>query len=169
MAPVRDERRCPASLATLSDIVQFHEPGLDERQVALVVEGDARGDFDLALLQRAVANLLGNASRHALPGTTVRVCIEPTTDRVRLSVVNRGAPISEARLTRLFTRFYRDDPARERADAAHHGLGLAIVAAIARMHGGMPFARSRDGHNAFGIELPTGEHVAGAAAVGTRR
>jgi two-component system, OmpR family, heavy metal sensor histidine kinase CusS len=159
----------PSLAAALSDIVQFHEPGLDERQVALVVEGDARGDFDVALLQRAVANLLGNASRHALPGTTVRVCIEPTTDRVRLSVVNRGAPIDEACLPRLFTRFYRDDPARERADAAHHGLGLAIVAAIARMHGGTAFARSRDGHNAFGIELPTSEHVASAAAVGTRR
>jgi len=159
----------PSLAAALSDVVQFHEPGLDERQVALVVEGDGRGDFDVALLQRAVANLLSNASRHALPGTTVLLCIEPTTDRVRLSVVNRGAPIDEACLPRLFTRFYRDDPARQRADAAHHGLGLAIVAAIARMHGGTPFAMSRDGHNAFGIELPTGEYVAGAAAVGTRR
>jgi len=165
----RARRRLVPNLgAALADIVQFHEPALDERQVEVVVEGDARGAFDLALLQRAVANLLSNALRHALPGTTVRVRIEPLPDRVRLSVVNRGASIDEYLLPRLFDRFYRDDPARELADSNHHGLGLAIVAAIARMHGGRPFASSRHGLNAFGIEVPTGEDVIETVPVGER-
>lgn len=159
-------RRAPVSslAAALAEIVQFHEPALDERQIAVVVEGDASGAFDLSLLRRAVANLLSNASRHALSGTRVRVRIEPLPDRVRLSVLNRGAPIDEHRLPRLFQRFYRDDPARERAGSTHHGLGLAIVAAIARMHGGAPLASSHDGHNAFGIEIPLRDDPIGISA-----
>ena len=38
-------------------------------------------------------------------------------------------------------------------DANHHGLGLAIVAAIARMHGGRPFARSEDGATTIGFTI----------------
>src|SRR3546814_4178788 len=52
-------------------------------------------------------------------------------------------------LGRLFERFYRADPSRGSA-AANHGLGLAIVNAVAQMHGGVVFAESRAGINTFG-------------------
>src|SRR3546814_13225298 len=53
-------------------------------------------------------------------------------------------------LGRLFERFYRADPSRGSA-AANHGLGLAIVNAVAQMHGGVVFAESRAGINTFGF------------------
>ena len=65
----------------------------------------------------------------------------------------KGPEIAPAHLPRLFDRFYRADPARAQADR-NHGLGLAIVAAIARMHGGQPFAESALGRTRIGLLLP---------------
>jgi len=55
-------------------------------------------------------------------------------------------------LPKLFDRFYRSDRARTGADQ-NHGLGLSIVAAIARMHGGRGFARCADGLTSIGISI----------------
>ena len=55
-------------------------------------------------------------------------------------------------MPRWFDRLFRADSARRDADA-HHGLGLAIVAAIARMHGGRPIALSEGGITAIGLTL----------------
>lgn len=59
-----------------------------------------------------------------------------------------------AALTRpaLPRRFYRSDPSRSDADR-NHGLGLSIVAAVARMHGGEPLAESSAGVTAIGPTL----------------
>ena len=71
---------------------------------------------------------------------------------VRLSVSNVGPEIPVEHLPRLFDRFYRADRAREHGDA-NHGLSLAIVAAIARMHGGDAFVRSSAGKTTVGFSL----------------
>jgi len=72
---------------------------------------------------------------------------------VRIAVYNKGATIGVEHLPRLFDRFYRADPARSPADR-NHGLGLSIVAAIARMHGGHAFAESAAGVTRIGMMLP---------------
>jgi two-component system, OmpR family, heavy metal sensor histidine kinase CusS len=74
-----------------------------------------------------------------------------------LSVINRGQTIAPAHLPRLFDRFYRADASRAQAES-HHGLGLAIVAMIARMHGGQPFAQSVQGLTSIGLLLATRSH-----------
>ena len=56
-------------------------------------------------------------------------------------------------LPRLFDRFFRADSSRNCPDAQHHGLGLAIVAAIARMHAGQPLAESAAGTTRVGFTL----------------
>jgi len=60
-------------------------------------------------------------------------------------------------LNRLFERFYRVDASRSRSDM-HHGLGLSIVRAIALMHHGDVFAKSKDGINTFGFSLSIAPH-----------
>ncbi len=60
---------------------------------------------------------------------------------------------SVLRLPYLFHRFYRADAARSDA-ARNHGLGLAIVAAIARMHGGRIMAESNGGVTSIGLTVP---------------
>jgi two-component system heavy metal sensor histidine kinase CusS len=82
------------------------------------------------------------------------VRIEGSRDETSLSVVNQGATIAPEHLPRLFDRFYRVDASRSGA-ARNHGLGLAIVAAIARMHGGRVVATSSDGITSIGLVIPT--------------
>ena len=148
-------RRIPTpSLAALArQVSDYHEAALADAGLALEIVGDAQGSFDTPLLQRALSNLIGNATRYAQRGSTLRVEIAraPGGD-VLLRVVNRGATIAPDHLPRLFDRFYRADPSRSDADR-NHGLGLSIVAAIARMHGGQALATSSDGVSSIGMSL----------------
>lgn len=145
----------PLSLQQVADkVVEFHLVSVEEAGLRASVHGDAEMSVDLPLLQRALSNLLDNAIRHARPGSEVRVLIEPMGQgAVRMMVENAGDPIAGQALPRIFDRFYRADVSRSDS-GQHHGLGLAIVAAIARMHGGHTEAASQDGLTRVGFVLP---------------
>ncbi len=153
-------RVATASLAALAwRVAEYHDAALDEAGLRVEVVGDAAGEFDLQLLQRALSNLVANATRYADRGTSIRIDIaEAALGALRLVVVNQGATIEPEHLPRLFDRFFRGDRARSGAHQ-NHGLGLAIVAAIARMHGGQPFASSEGGVTSIGLSLL---HASGA-------
>lgn len=155
----RARRQHVGSLAALAaEVVEFHDASLQEAGVAVRVCGDAGGAFDAALLRRAISNFLANATRFAERGSIIDLNIESEpSDAVRLSVSNAGQTIPAEHLPRLFDRFYRADMAREHGDT-NHGLGLSIVAAIARMHDGQTFARSSAGRTTVGITLATEDH-----------
>ncbi len=89
------------------------------------------------------------------PGSTVVIAIgqAPDAQQVQVVVQNRGAVIAADHLPRLFDRFFRVDSARSSDDGQHHGLGLAIVAAIARMHAGRTLAESASGTTRVGFTL----------------
>jgi two-component system, OmpR family, heavy metal sensor histidine kinase CusS len=155
--------RCgpPTSLADLcAQVLDFHEATLDAAQLTLHIEGDAHMAVDEALVKRALSNLLGNATRFAQPGSTLLLQIARETaslaSPVRMLVQNQGPAIAAEHLPRLFDRFFRADAARCCDDGPHHGLGLAIVAAIARMHGGQTFAESAEGVTRVGFSLGAG-------------
>lgn len=150
----RARREDVSSLAgPVSEVIEYHDASVQDAGLQIELEGDAAGAFDTALLRRAVSNLLGNATRYAARGSAIRVAIAPVPgSRVRLSVSNDGLTIAAEHMPRLFDRFYRGESARQHSDM-NHGLGLAIVAAIARMHGGQPFAVSQNGRTTIGIEI----------------
>jgi len=152
---VTARRGAPVSLAGLAaQVSEFHEATLEDAGLALRVEGDATLPVDEPLVKRALSNLLGNATRFAEPGSTVVIGIAPAADtQVQLVVENRGAAIESEHLPRLFDRFFRVDEARCCEDAQHHGLGLAIVAAIARMHAGRTLAESASGTTRVGFTV----------------
>jgi two-component system, OmpR family, heavy metal sensor histidine kinase CusS len=148
----------PVSLAALArQVVEFHEAVLEERGLALRIQGDAELPVDEALFKRALSNLLGNATRFAEDGSTVIVRISAelanTPEQVQVVVQNRGPAIAPAQLPRLFDRFFRGDESRCCPEEQHHGLGLAIVAAIARMHAGRTVAESEAGLTRVGFTL----------------
>lgn len=155
---VTARRTLTPSLAALArHVSNYHEASLADAGLALEIAGDAAGSFDAPLLQRALSNLISNATRYGQRGSTVRVVISKTpASEVLLSVVSRGATIDSGDLPRLFDRFYRVDPSRSDAHR-NHGLGLSIVAAIARMHGGRPFATSSSGISSIGMTLRDAE------------
>ena len=167
-------RRTPvASLAEVAaEVAEFHEAALQEAGVQVQVQGDASAQVDARLLRRALSNLLGNATRYARPGSVIELLIEARPvaqgqvqgqmQAVAVIVRNQGSSIDARHLPRLFDRFYRSDTARAQADR-NHGLGLAIVAAIARMHGGQTLAESADGVTSIGLLLPTATSETGAS------
>lgn len=138
-------RSAPVSLADqVRTVLDFHEATLEDVGLKVHVSGDARIGVDAGLVRRALSNLLSNASRYAAPGSTIAVVIDTQPDGVWVKVANRGEPVAADVLPNLFKRFFRAE--RSRTDSSeHHGLGLAIVAAIARMHGGQTRATSRSG------------------------
>ncbi len=144
------------SLADLAQqVAEFHEAPMEDAQLQLQVHGDAQLRVDEALVKRALSNLIGNATRYARQGSTVQVKIEVRDEqRVDVEVLNQGEPIPPTVLPRLFDRFFRADTSRNCADCEqHHGLGLAIVAGIARMHAGSTWADSSQGVTRIGFSL----------------
>ena len=103
---------------------------------------------DRAALERAVANLLGNARKHGDPDGPIRLVVAERT----VTVLDRGPGIPEDDVRRIFARFHRSHVAQ---DVPGSGLGLAIVAKIVDEHDGEVFARNRaDGGAAVGFSLP---------------
>jgi len=133
-------------------VAEFYEAALEEAQLTLRVAGDAAVRVDTGLIRRAISNLVSNAVRYATPGSEILVEIEQAAAHARIAVVNRGPAIAAEALPRIFERFYRTDVSRT-GSSHHHGLGLSIVAAIARMHGGETFAESRHGLTRIGLSI----------------
>lgn len=117
-----------------------------DRADAFVVHGVA------ARLERALANLVDNAARHA--SSTVRVSVSRHGDRVRVVVDDDGPGVPAIDRERIFERFTRLDGSRAR-DRGGAGLGLAVVRSIATRHGGYVWADASPlGGARFTIELP---------------
>jgi two-component system heavy metal sensor histidine kinase CusS len=72
-----------------------------------------------------------------------------------VTVSNKGVCIPERSVPHLFEPFYRVDQSRNES-GHNHGLGLAIVAAIARLHGGEPFAQCDGDWVRIGFSLKQG-------------
>lgn len=143
----------PVSVAEqVRTVLEFHEALLEAAGLRVQLSGDARIGIDVGLVRRALSNLLGNASRYAIRGSTIAVTIEAQGRAVWIKVANRGDAIPAEVLPNVFKRFYRSE--RSRTDSSeHHGLGLAIVAAIARMHGGETWASSQSGVTEIGFSI----------------
>ncbi len=108
------------------------EPIAIERQIQVKVtsRGALTARFDRSALRQAMDNLLSNALRFAPSGSTIEVGAVREGDRVRLTVKDAGPGVPADEAAKIFEPFYR----RDRHGGA--GLGLAIVAEIARRHGG---------------------------------
>ena len=80
-------------------------------------------------------NLLSNAGKFAQPNTTVEIFDRIADGRLHLTVRDQGAGIEEANLRRVLEPFHQEtDASRYHSDGV--GLGLAIVEALLRLHGG---------------------------------
>lgn len=134
-------------------LAEFYEALADEYEVKVVVRGNATVSGDRLMLRRAISNLLSNALRHSLPGSTIEIDVADEGPHATLRVQNHGDTIPTDQLSRIFERFHRAS-----ADRQHHGegagLGLAITRTIVEAHGGTVAVESANGITAFRILLP---------------
>ncbi|WP_346007747.1 HAMP domain-containing sensor histidine kinase [Janibacter terrae] len=160
-------------LARLDTGRPLERESVDLTMLALDVTGDARaaspahrweldlpsepveivGDRDR--LHQVLANLLANARTHTPQGTTVRTSLRREGDRVLVAIADDGPGIPEDLRPDVFERFTRGDDSRQRASGST-GLGLSIVRAVTRAHGGSVEVESRPGRTVFTVSLPAG-------------
>ncbi|MEM1314365.1 MAG: ATP-binding protein [Pseudomonadota bacterium] len=120
--------------SVVSDVAELYEPVAAERGVGLKTDLEATRLRGYApLLSQAVSNLLENALRYAPAGSAVTVRSGMRGGAVVLSVADQGPGVPPEHRDRVLDRFATLDPSRGERGA---GLGLALVAAVARMHGG---------------------------------
>ncbi|MBN2248151.1 MAG: HAMP domain-containing protein [Coriobacteriia bacterium] len=118
------------------------------------LQTDLTVNADADRLMQAVGNLLSNAARYTPEGGTVRVRLLRDGAEAVIEVADSGMGVAEDDRERVFTRFWRADPARNRASGGL-GIGLAVVREIVERHGGRVGVHGSDlGGAAFVIRLP---------------
>jgi len=139
--------------AEIRGLFDYYGGWAEERGVRLALDGTADVVGDRLLLQRALGNLLSNAIRHTPSGGTVSVKLQCAGEAATIVVENPGQPIPADALPKIFDRFFRVDPSRQR-NGEGAGLGLAIVKSIVEVHRGSIEAESDDRGTRFRIRLP---------------
>lgn len=126
------------SLAELAeDIVEQMRPLSDERgsELRLVAPGGySPVEMDPRRVRRVLRNLVGNAIEHG-EGHPIVVTVDSNQDAVAVGVRDFGLGMEPADAERVFDRFWRADPSRQRTIGGT-GLGLSIALGDARLHGG---------------------------------
>ncbi|OHV10507.1 heavy metal sensor histidine kinase [Kushneria phosphatilytica] len=162
------EIRCLSLEEEVRRVVEYFENLAEERSLCFQVrvEGDIRADP--MLLRRALSNLVANAVHHGSPASDIIIRIEKERRYCCLIVENRSLHrLQPAQVERLFDRFYRGDASRQ-SGGDSNGLGLAIVAAIMKLHGGHVRAEARhpDGLQVM-LCFPSGQRDNGPVASST--
>ncbi|MDF7774599.1 HAMP domain-containing sensor histidine kinase [Sphingomonas sp. AOB5] len=141
------EALVPLDPATLIEaLADLYEPVAEEAGIELETSVAPLPPVPLhrELLSQAIANLIDNALRHASSGGHISLSLTSADGAMRIAVADRGPGIAEADRAEALRRFGRLDSARSLPGA---GLGLALVDAVAHLHGG----RLELGDNAPGL------------------
>jgi len=134
-AGIGSEQFAAVELGQLAaDVSELYEAAAEERGLTLAASAEPGlvVDGNVQLLALALSNLVDNALRYAPAGSEIRVAARRDGDAPALVVADHGPGIPEADRPRALGRFVRLDPSRGGPGA---GLGLALVAAVARLHG----------------------------------
>jgi len=151
--PVRLDRQ-------LRDVVLSCEPQWADKSIELelhLLETTVNADADG--LNQVWLNILHNAIKFTPEGGRITIWMKENSgaDSVTVRVSDSGPGISEEARARVFERFYKADPSRDRSIGGN-GLGLSIVKQIITLHGGTVEAEPNgaDGGAVIAITLPTG-------------
>ena len=120
--------------ALAQSVGEAYEPSAEDSGHKLDIRIDAGVHLtgDRQLLAQMISNLVENALRHTPAGSTLALALRKAGSRFEIELADNGPGIPETERAKVFDRFYRLDRSRSTAGS---GLGLAMVKAIAGLHG----------------------------------
>jgi hypothetical protein len=130
--------------AIASEVAEFYQPvaEVQGRALSFASAGPLAVAGDPLLLAQAIANLVDNALKYAQEHGKIAVeALQGADGTIEISVSDDGPGIPDEEKPRVIERFHRGDASRGTPGA---GLGLSLVAAVAKLHGGM--LRLTDNH-----------------------
>jgi signal transduction histidine kinase len=152
-APHRDVVRLDTLVSEVVDDARFEYP---DAQLGLTAPRDisVRGDADG--LKSAIENVVRNAMIYGDRSKPIEVKLDSDATAVTVRVLDRGPGVPADELERIFEPFYRTDKSRDHRQDGQ-GIGLAITARVAELHGGRVTATNRaEGGLEIAIRLPLG-------------
>ncbi len=145
-----------AAAELVQDVVQKQRLRAEQQAVNLEMQSPDALPFvlaDIALTERVLDNLIGNALDHTLEGGRIAISLQVVGERLQISITDSGSGIAEVDLPHLFEPFYRGGSVD--GGESHAGLGLAIAHRIMELQQGAIRVDSRIGEGAvFTIDLP---------------
>jgi PAS domain S-box-containing protein len=124
----------------------------DTRPIAIDVQ-PVEAEVDAPKVERIVDNLVANAFRHTPPGSEVRVRLAPADGGALICVDDRGPGVGDDERESIFEIFHRGEVGL--ASGRGTGVGLALVAQFASLHGGRAWVEENPGGGAsFRVFLP---------------
>ncbi len=121
--------------AAVADVAELYEPLAEEHGLRIVTRcnGELPIEGERQLIAQAVANLLDNAIKYAAPSPDVEIAVTARDGAAEIAVADHGPGVPPGDRDRVLKRFVRLEASRSRPGS---GLGLSLVAAAARLHGG---------------------------------
>ena len=139
-----------AAIASIEPLAKSKETEIQVRLPA----GNVEAEFDAKRIERLLRNLLSNAVEHG-EGKPIVVEVGSNANAVAVCVTDQGVGMSKQQLERIFDRFWRADPARQRS-VGGTGLGLAISKEDAILHRGWLQVWSKPNRgSSFRLTLPS--------------
>jgi signal transduction histidine kinase len=149
--------------ALVRDVAELYEPVAEERGIVLKADSDGPvyTRADRQLLGQAIANLIDNALKYGAPDRTesangvvpeVSVTAGAAGSMAEIAVTDRGPGVPACERERVLGRFVRLEASRSEPGS---GLGLSLVAAVARLHGGVLRLEDNDPGLKVILSLPT--------------
>ncbi len=151
------ERRAVAPARLLEDVRAINQHRAGQKKIVLklrVPEGLPEINVDPDRMMQVMSNVVDNALHYTPEGGRILLSAQVADGMLVLSVQDSGPGIAKGELDRIFERFYRSDPSRQR-ESNGTGLGLAIAKSIVEKHNGRIWAESNlgEGTTIF-IRLP---------------
>ncbi|KKB09057.1 sensor histidine kinase [Devosia chinhatensis] len=143
----------------VADVAELYGPVAEDAEIDVTaeIEMDVTLKANRELIGQAMVNLLENAIKYARPDDGARgrisVGLKRSADTVQIVVADNGPGIPEADRKRVLERFVRLEQSRSEPGS---GLGLALVNAVARLHGGQFRIEDNEPGVRAVLELPSG-------------
>jgi signal transduction histidine kinase len=138
----------------IGEVIEVYEDTAEQKGVSLSMDDgpDVVVSADRDRLRQAIANLVDNAVKYTAPGGSVRIAAKADGPDAVITVTDSGMGISPEEQLRIWDRLYRGDHSRTERGL---GLGLSLVRAYVRAHGGDVDVSSTPGQGStFTIRLP---------------